>query len=350
MKNIFVLFCTLILFTSCSYLKAYKFVQNREVKFYDNKIISFNLTNNRIFLKDSLNYFLDLGGSSSFNVNSKHNFQFIDSIEVGKIVDFKGENLKNKIYLLKNISAPLFQSQNFYMSQFNSKLSCEEYYDVMIGADLFYDKNLFIDFENKNISVLDNYDEYLSDYSSLNVVRFNGKFFEVESNINEVPIVFKIDTGNPYGILINTETFNKLNQSITNKVFIDDELQLDYSNGKINFNDNPSEINILHNPRTVNNLLGVNFMKNYNWIFDFQNGKIFVKKNKNQHEKINSNRVVTRGNLLLIESYVSPKYNTEKRIVSIDEIVITDQNICHYKNLLNSTENWEIYNIKTSER
>jgi len=113
-------------------------------------------------------------------------------------------------------------------------------------------------------------------------------------------------------------------------------------------------VTVLSNNLIKRNLLGVDFMKNYNWILDFKEGKIFFKpiEKKSDTRFSPENRAIIRDGKLIFYQTGDPEKIRflDKEITSVNNRKTTPDNLCEIQKLLNETEDWGTLNIEIEMR
>lgn len=91
------------------------------------------------------------------------------------------------------------------------------------------------------------------------------------------------------------------------------------------------------------NLLGVGFMKNYNWILDYKKGNVYAKKISENHPEYLPNKSVIENNRLFYgETYQKGKKEwLGKEIIAVKQTNVTPENVCEMQKLLNETKDWD---------
>jgi hypothetical protein len=127
-----------------------------------------------------------------------------------------------------------------------------------------------------------------------------------------------------------------------------------YSNVPINmagFTTNQSIISV--NKELHSNILGLPFIKNFNWLIDFENEKIYAQQHSNEFDnswldKLDDiNEMVLAVNDKLMVFYSSSGIKIGSVIKSIDGTEITNENLCEYQNLLlKNNADWSAFNIE----
>ena len=232
----------------------------------------------------------------------------------------------------------------------------------IIGFDIFKraSQPILFDISNNEIRVLQS--KYnINGYQKLdtNISSIFGSEIIIPVKINNKIIKFTLDTGFNGGVLISSKedilsksnlyeefeigfiTVSKLSVS---KAFI-------YSN--INIADNYlfTEPTIISTISNINkNLLGINFIKQFNWIFDFNSGVVYVKRISNSNtetlkvlEKLQITSLSFNGELLIVYKKINcyPNFHLLDKIISVNGKSVTPENICEMQDLLNKTQNWD---------
>lgn len=103
---------------------------------------------------------------------------------------------------------------------------------------------------------------------------------------------------------------------------------------------------IYSNTPSIHNVLGLKFIKNYNWIIDFPNKRIYAKRNQQVVDKlideIRDNYlgvVEDRIEVIAIKEGYSD-YNLGTEIISVENKTVTAENICDIMDILKSTQDW----------
>lgn len=112
---------------------------------------------------------------------------------------------------------------------------------------------------------------------------------------------------------------------------------------------------IIYLKELPNNLMGLSFIKNFNWIIDKKAGKMYFKpiSGKQLISQIISRKPILVASyqnklkiIFLKKQEAASKYKIGDEIISINNEPITSENLCEMQNLLNTTENWDKLNIQ----
>lgn len=103
------------------------------------------------------------------------------------------------------------------------------------------------------------------------------------------------------------------------------------------------------------NTVGIEFIKNYNWIFDIKNGYVYYNKSntsktQNTFEvpKVNIQSIALSNKLLVgfKANFYHGNLNINDQIISVNNQKVTPENICEMQKLLNTTQNWDTLQLE----
>jgi hypothetical protein len=192
---------------------------------------------------------------------------------------------------------------------------------------------------------------------------FFNRHFAVYLNINGNEEPFLFDTGNnAYPLIIGSDSKIK---PINYTEFLGSEGVVGSGNLKSNSkysNENQVflaelKINVpicflSKNIGKYNNM-GLDFIKHFNWIIDYESKKVFFKRNNipilNQDiiPKYNYLSMITNNQLKIISKLKSEsRLNINDQIISVNSQKVTPENICEMQELLNSTNDWNALQIE----
>ena len=319
--------------------------------------------------KTSYPFLFDTGASTSILTDTTiiKDFEKLESSSFGKTILIDGESFKNKLVALDMKSDNLLDVKNKVVVVFHSpiKKKCDSTFRKgIIGVDIFKENNytLNLDFEK-------NFIESLKREQSDNLIASSGykqcdaKFKQghiyLDLTINNQIVQCHFDTGNTAGIIIpkdQLEISNKNAIILTGEIFttaksITSSTEIYHENFNVSFADQElrallSRSDMLNKPN-----VGMLFIKTYNWIIDYENKKLYFKKNAN--ELISENKswndyYVRVKNDVLVVAVKNPNKNQYKigdQIISVNNETITEDNICEMRNLLNTTADWSTIQV-----
>ncbi|MDR0971030.1 MAG: hypothetical protein LBM25_01435 [Bacteroidales bacterium] len=263
-------------------------------------------------------------------------------------VDITTNDISNDIILWKN---------HLGIKKYIPSDNCSNNEYKVFGMASFENSVISINFDNNEISVLDSvyatndFKEVKSHFDEK-----NGIYLYLKFDSKEEKVLF--DTGCP--ITMFKEKFYK-NKKDTDTILygalhndIDGNILYKQKNiiSQIEIEDYGLSP-IIYAPKLTDNLLGMSFIQNFNWIIDYKNDKIFLQKRKSSiNPKFNPlplyNTKVIDDNLVitLVNLTKKPKYDIGTKIKKVNNEIINKDNICHYMSLLNSTIDWSEFNLE----
>ncbi len=332
--------------SGCNIINMGKAINNQQITLKNNRV-SFDMDENRVIIYDNVNFILDIGAPNILFNTRVNNFAVIDSIFIGKMHKSNGKSIKNKMVILDSINTVLFEGKKMVFRVINKDRNC---YNIngLLGSELFENSIAELNFENNYIQKLDSLNsKQKKTYKELIVSDFDGYYFFIELKIDDKIFKLKLDTGSPYDILMKKKDFELIKKNAEIQYyFFKTEQDLDtlfVSNHKITLEDKKENHKIISNNFLKRNLLGIDFMKNYNWILNFKTGQVFVKQiNDNNDSFLPDNKVVLENDQLIYyqTNDSTSIVNLGKKILSVNGTLIEKNNLCYFKKYLNST-NWK---------
>jgi len=230
----------------------------------------------------------------------------------------------------------------------------------------FIDKKILnLDFESVKAKVLSevekdvlliNYQEIKSEFI------MGGRHCNVFFKINGVEEAFTFDTGNSAApLVLGSKSKIPLKDGIEYHGSIvagadrakSNDINIYYSNVHVEMGNTKATSLVFFNSAYIDehNNVGLPFIKNFNWIIDYKNEKVyykqikedFVKEFKGTFKYIAHNN---NGNLIVsVKLNSATEYNLGDQITSVNNIPVTSQNICELRNLMNKTNDWSTLNL-----
>lgn len=273
----------------------------------------------------------------------------------GKLISF---------YTPSNIETEMFLFENNLVTVIpfafgNNK--CYDYSNLLKGiiGSSFIKKNVNkyyqLDFDklvitNSNQINIDN------TFKEVKSIFFNNHF-AIFLKINGFEESFIFDTGNvafPLTIGVNSKIkpANYIEYEGSEATVVSGQLKANtkYSNDNnilisdYNFN---SSICFLDTEMKKHNNLGLEFIKNFNWIIDYENKKVYFKRNNLKTEKMDiipqyKYLCLIEKDILIIATKLKSenKFQIGQQIVSVNNKIINSENICEMQKYLNSSSNW----------
>lgn len=381
MKNI-LLFLSFFLLISC---KSFNDFRQQKATLISTKSQKFTIQNNACILSLKVNnveglFLFDTGAMTSVisnpNFIKKFNLTKDNYYTSYKVKGATGVSVEKSAFVSDSISSEIIKGEKNIFSHMQiegMKRNCTKDtldYDGIIGFDIFKlaGQPILLDFENNTISVLP------TEYKTTGFIKINGKVatgldrkITIPLKIDGVETSFTLDTGNNSGIVIPSKkdflSADKLvttiemligtaNRTEKNKMKYYENVSVKNENG-IN-----ETVFVSSLPNLIDNLIGMGFIKHYNWILDFNSGAIYIKK-ISDFETIDYKKNIlvnfklkcfSLNNKLLVGAKnlsINSPYDVGDEIISIGDKKITSQNICEIEDLINKTEDWSLLNLAT---
>ncbi|OQX99205.1 MAG: hypothetical protein B6I24_03255 [Bacteroidetes bacterium 4572_128] len=203
-----------------------------------------------------------------------------------------GEKIKREVVRIDTASCKLFSTKNWPISLISMDLVCSDIIGI-VGGDFFSmeESKLEINFDDKYLSVIDsiptNFTEIKSNFSLIKAG------VDIYLTINGIEYLFGLDTGFNGSMFFNPKKNDGSEKYLKHKVstygamalvaggIINDTVHTKIAD-KIYFDDNHYVENLevkLTNGR-IQNLIGIDFIKHYNWLIDYGNEKVYIQKRK----------------------------------------------------------------------
>jgi hypothetical protein len=368
--------CILIIifsFTSCKAIREF----NKEDILQIAKCSELTLGNYPIIdvQIDSVNtkFILDTGSGLSVLQDSTiiNNFEDKSFFHFGSSKGADRKKIKNKFFSF-TLNSSLFKSNNKVLVYIHKPVSIcskvEKSYSGIIGLDLFFDENLSmqLDFSNNKVcnimpdelqNLLNKEDYYLVKSECKNSQVFI--FLNIENEIFK----FKVDTGYSGSIIIPIS--DKTNFSNENKIELEGELYNTISNTVISkevfyeqmpiiFENKKFDVNVATSNTIKAQNVGIKFIKAFDWIIDYNNNKVYIKKNKEKIEndfikyRITYYAKANNANELkiVVKEKLQTKFNLGDQITSVNNTKVTPENICEMQDLLNKIQDWDTLSLE----
>ena len=192
---------------------------------------------------------------------------------------------------------------------------------------------------------------------------FTNKIF-IYLYINQIEYKFKFDSGFAGSFIIpfnETLNFNDINSLVYEGSLFSTANSI--TNGTEKFHEKvPIKIaqnnyytTLLVSTSAKNQNVGILFIKCFDWIIDYKNNNVYLKKNKFEIKSENnknafqySSSIDFIGKNLIISAKQKQliKYNVNDQIISVNNQKVTPENICEMQTLLNTTQNWDTLQLE----
>lgn len=358
------------LFFSCTTIK-----QLSSQKITTNTTCSSNNFNEKmIYLKAKVdyteeNFLFDTGAAMSVITDSSAITKIETKIfgNFGTVTGADKKTIDLKTFTAK-FESDLFYSENkafAFVPRPVIKCQQKEKFKGIIGLDVMFNDNLALqlDFSNNKIcnitqiqinKIKDSYTQIKSECKSKQIFIF--------LTIENKEYRFKFDTGFSGSLSISYN--EKLDFSKYNSlVYIGNMFRTatSTSNGEESFYENiPLKLGVVNSiskilvSKTIKSQnIGNELIKQFDWIIDYNNNKVFLRKNANPiNSELNRHAfqylVSEKNDKLLIctKQKQLTNYNLDDQITSVNNQQVTPENICEMQNLLNKTQDWSTLKLE----
>jgi len=380
MRKLLLLYVILFAYSCSNTIKLVDALDNEKIVFSKNKQEKFSIDGHGFLVVDAkvndkkFNFIVDTGAGmflffdksyiDTFNKNEKNYFPFPKIASI-KTPDKKGFN-KIKAFIIDSLKTNIFNAKNKVAMIMNNKFIknyCQLNEEVVgiIGNDIFYsaDNPIFFNF-NDSLIGLANKELYKSGFKIIESKFMTGNKIKLKLFINNNEYWFVFDTG--YSGTLHLRNAEFKNQKFTIKeinIFVDGKPKINkiniYDNVNIKLSDTINLKGQIESSDKIKfNLLGIKFIKSFDWIIDYKNKEVFFRPNnkfKSLNKILNSKLFKIKAkiidNKLIISSKPvdNNKYNLGDIIIAINDTKITDDNICEMQGKLSKTNNWDSFNI-----
>lgn len=349
--------------------KAYKQYKKQDYQYLENiqdfKIIKDLMIVMPVVEGVSLPFVFDTGASVTVITDTTiiKDFHKRELSSFGKATFADGQMKKNVALTIDNFDTEIFKikSKMVILIPVEKPICDTLRYRGIIGSDVFWNlersQKVVIDFDKSSIEVKneDQINKKLSieDYELVNAEFKNYNIF-LNLNINGQSYKALFDTGfSGFFVLPNGPFDAKKSFTILGNYFSTANSDI---SGRTDFYEKiPFEMGnmscfgnvIVANASIPSNIVGLKFIKNFNWIIDYQNEKIYAKRNSNTvstyFDEIKNNYIKLEDNSIKISAIKegSSQYTLNSEIIKVQNSPVTNMNICDMKKLLTSISDWE---------
>lgn len=316
-------------------------------------------------------FMFDTGATFTIVIDSSVVPDFInkDFSSLGYAKGADRKKIKNRL-LPVEIHSDIFESKNkvvaYIKSPPNKCRTKPKSYTGIIGMDFFFDKktSLLMDFSTNNICNIDA--EELSkklDGNTYTLVKSECKnsqifiFIVIEGKEYK----FKLDTGysgniiipnsetltftNPNKIELEGSTYQTVSSLTSGKEIYYEKMPVTF--GKFNLE---TKISVSGTIKAQN--VGIEFIKGFDWIIDYNKNKVYIKRNqtvipyKFDKNVIYFAKANENGLYVVVKEKNQSKYAIGDQITSINNVKVTPENICEMQELLNDTKDWNTLTLE----
>lgn len=382
-KTTFLLFIFITFLSSCN---VYKIINNEEVLKTNNEQ-PFELEGNKMYVNVVIEngveekLIFDTGATKNilFDTLLIPNYSSKQKVNFGKTKLPDGSAVKNSLVAV-NMKSQMFDFKSYATGvvQHSSSNCRENSKKGLIGSYplpiLFNGGLLQIDFDEQKIVFLEKSE--LEAKKQIGFKEVKTKFIKSNSHflvyltINGVEEPFLFDTGNSsFPIIVSSKSEIKSELPFSEY----DGALLSLANGKHNDANNLIKLNSTFKIADETyetgylktstfegdyNNIGTAFIKNFNWIVDYDLQKVYFKRNSIQlssptissfefdykvfADPTNELRIITKRKGL-------STFELNDKILSVNGVLIDKENICEFEQLLNKNKKWDNFDIKTKK-
>ncbi|GEP49826.1 hypothetical protein FNO01nite_04980 [Flavobacterium noncentrifugens] len=285
----------------------------------------------------------------------------------GTHVSANGVKKKNR-FLTAGFKSPLFESAQkllLYSPMPTSMCSKSSEMAGILGIDAFFqdDMPLFLNFSKNEICNIETtllQNQVSQGFKAIKSECKNNQIF-VFIDIEGKMLKFKLDTGfsgsviipfsdklqftNPNYMVLQGSTYNTLSSMTAGTETFYEKMPVDFAGEKFE-----AKINVSSTIKSQN--LGIQFMKGYDWIIDFKNNKVYIRRNANIIDRTFSRRIsyyakaVSSELVIVTKEKSQDKYNLGDKIISVNGQKVNHENVCEIQEYLNKTEDWNALQLE----
>ncbi len=314
-------------------------------------------------------------GASATSINDTTLLKNYSKLE--KSMFGKSKLVNKKLSLAKislSSSNELYSASNEVVTVlFAEKNPCNESVSKgLLGSSYFHQygdkKILNLDFETLKAKILSDVEknEMVVEYQEVKSKFFlHGTVIKLFMTINGIEEPFLFDTGNSAAPLVvgrESKIPFKNGLEFTGSLVVgadnskSNDTNIFYNNVTVQMGSKIVESYVLYNSAYLgdHNNVGLPFAKNFNWILDYKNQKVYCKQISNdivKEIKANYKYKVSnnKGKLfIIIKSISESTYNLGDEITSVNDVSITSENICEIEKLVNQTNDWTTLKLEVT--
>ena len=349
--------------------QAISTLQNQQIKLTSNEV-AFDASQKLLYIpvqirQKTVPMVFDTGAmfSAIFKADSLCPKELANALRFGSVLGADHKKQPQKLVVLP-VKSALFESDNKVFAAVKTQQSLctkpENQLQGLLGMDLFFhqEKPLLLSFSNGNLRLLDS-PEAIATLEKEGYVLLASQFKRnalfVSAKIENHPVWFKLDSGfegtmavpfsaknnfqNPVKTVYEGSAFQTaLGRTLGREVFYN---KMPFALGEFTNQQQCVESSSIKNP-----LLGIRFMRGFDWLFDFKNKKIYAKRNALQIPDNFTNLYpyqAEAGDKLRIslKSVKAKPFKLGDEILAVNGQKVTAENRCALQKLLNSTPNWD---------
>jgi hypothetical protein len=348
--------------------QKFELIPGKKVKFYfnDSKLICLPITIDN----KQANFIFDTGSTSTIVLKES---KILDSttkyfknknlkLPDGTVVELKKSvsdlalgflDIKDKIVSINNNSVADSNFCGHNLKNFSGILGS----DLFLNVERLKSSILLLSFSDSTLSLL--YNNYQSKYLDFREVKSSFNFLgtiRLELTLGNIKYDdFLFDTGFSNTLMFHdSEEFDKHNDGINLKGLVSMDFNgNNFSSAKVYldtllFGDSKLLVNVQNEVGIKDKILGMEFIKNFDWILDYRNKKVYYKPIRkiesicNEYEFLKDFKFMLgiQNEKIVVET-INLKYSSSVKlgdvVTKINDVLVTKENICellslYYKN------------------
>ncbi|WP_317167550.1 hypothetical protein [Flavobacterium lotistagni] len=368
MKVVLVLFFALL--ASCT---AVKYVMNEKIVLKEEciDISSKGIPVFEVELENKKQSFVFDSGATTSVVNDSNAIPEFSKKKIARFGSHVGADRKksqNKLLTVK-LQSTIFESENklvLFSQMPQSACSKGLLFKGIVGLDAFFqnDFGVFLDFTNQRIcNIRASEIKSKSDIDSYKLIKSecNRNQIFVFLKIDGKEHKFKLDTGYSGSIIFPfsnqldfsqypSKTFEGAIYSTINNAGKSIDQLYETVPYEISGEKGLTRLSVSSSIKAQN--IGINFIKAFDWLIDYQHNKVYIKRNQNPIESQLSRKVtyyakVYENKLVVsVKEKSQNKYQLGDQIVSVNGQKVTQENLCEWQDLVNKTDDWSTLDLE----
>jgi hypothetical protein len=293
------LFFLLISFSSCELFKTVNKSFEQKTEIYVNTPQKFNIEKNQIVINIQLNnkeeeMYFDTRAPNVLFLDKDKWTDTLDVVSSPEIFSPKvpgGERLKRNFVQIKEARCELFSATNWLVAGINNNWKCNNTIGILGHNEFSVGSEkeryiLQIDFDNKQLTLIEEVPNGWQPVKS----KYKLGYITIYLKINDDVIPFGMDTGFGGSLLIPKKNItNSIKACETLYTIYGDVFQVAGGNvisdtleikkiDTVAFSEKELQINseLFIAPDGIENLAGIEFIKNYNWILDYKHKRVYI--------------------------------------------------------------------------
>lgn len=362
MKSIFIIILvlfTILIIGILSLKNIIKIIYNEEVEI-KNGSLDFQILNEKMFIWTKVNgqsvkLQLDTGATQHY-INDISLFQNKDGI-VNSFKTTLSDNSKLSsslcsIRMDNNIVSGKPMTVNYINKKTNECDESKGFFSLTNFID--HEKEILLNFETNQV-VSQNMKEHSKiGYTEISMNADISGLIKIKLNINGNEDWFIFDTGALTTVIYTKDRLRNYSM-IRYKVMTGDHMKLKtittFENVPVYVGPKSLTVDINNSEHITRQIIGILFIKHFNWILDFKNNKAYFKKIDKEHaiksfQQLYTCRVVNKKLMISSKREDLEGYDIGDEILSVNGINITKDNICAFQKQLNTTKDWTTLNIR----